>query len=114
MWLAEYDIDVYNAPEVFSVPPLTRLILPVMSGRTCPDITGYAEVRGIENDPNRISTGVFSVQTAANDAYSSHKPSEPNTVPGRLVFSASDSDSTYGRFYGVSVAAAYVLMIIKE
>ena len=32
MWLAEYDIDVYNAPEVFSVPPLTRLILPVMSG----------------------------------------------------------------------------------
>lgn len=34
MWLAEYDIDVYNAPEVFSVPPLTRLILPVMSGRT--------------------------------------------------------------------------------
>lgn len=79
-----------------------------------PDITGYAEVRGIENDPNRISTGVFSVQTAANDAYSSHKPSEPNTVPGRLVFSASDSDSTYGRSYGVSVAAAYVLMIIKE
>ena len=79
-----------------------------------PDITGYAEVRGIENDPNRISTGVFSVQTATNDAYSSHKPSEPNTVPGRLVFSASDSDSTYGRFYGVSVAAAYVLMIIKE
>ena len=82
--------------------------------RLCPDITGYAEVRGIENDPNRISTGVFSVQTAANDAYSSHKPSEPNTVPGRLVFSASDSDSTYGRSYGVSVAAAYVLMIIKE
>lgn len=79
-----------------------------------PDITGYAEVRGIENDPNRISTGVFSVQTAANDAYSSHKPSEPNTVPGRLVFSASDSDGTYGRSYGVSVAAAYVLMIIKE
>ncbi|WP_440264666.1 phage tail protein [Duodenibacillus massiliensis] len=79
-----------------------------------PDITGYAEVRGIENDPNRISTGVFSVQTATNDAYSSHKPSEPNTVPGRLVFSASDSDSTYGRSYGVSVAAAYVLMIIKE
>lgn len=79
-----------------------------------PDITGYAEVRGIENDPNRISTGVFSVQTAANDAYSSHKPSEPNTAPGRLVFSASDSDSTYGRSYGVSVAAAYVLMIIKE
>lgn len=79
-----------------------------------PDITGYAEVRGIENDSNRISTGVFSVQTAANDAYSSHKPSEPNTVPGRLVFSASDSDSTYGRSYGVSVAAAYVLMIIKE
>ena len=32
MWLAEYDVDVYNAPEVFSVPPLTRLILPVMSG----------------------------------------------------------------------------------
>ena len=88
--------------------------VPLMSGRTCPDITGYAEVRGIENDPNRISTGVFSVQTAANDAYSSHKPSEPNTVPGRLVFSASDSDSTYGRSYGVSVAAAYVLMIIKE
>ena len=54
------------------------------------------------------------MQTAANDAYSSHKPSEPNTVPGRLVFSASDSDSTYGRSYGVSVAAAYVLMIIKE
>ena len=80
----------------------------------CPDITGYAEVRGIENDSNRISTGVFSVQTAANDAYSSHKPSEPNTVPGRLVFSASDSDSTYGRSSGVSVAAAYVLMIIKE
>lgn len=79
-----------------------------------PDITGYAEVRGIENDPNRISTGVFSAQTATNDAYSSHKPSEPNTVPGRLVFSASDSDSTYGRSYGVSVAAAYVLMIIKE
>jgi len=79
-----------------------------------PDITGYAEVRGIENDPNRISTGVFSVQTATNDAYSSHKPTEPNTVPGRLVFSASDSDSTYGRSYGVSVAAAYVLMIIKE
>ncbi len=79
-----------------------------------PDITGYAEVRGIENNPNRISTGVFSVQTATNDAYSSHKPSEPNTVPGRLVFSASDSDSTYGRSYGVSVAAAYVLMIIKE
>mgnify|MGYP000090880373 CR=1 FL=1 len=79
-----------------------------------PDITGYAEVRGIENDSNRISTGVFSVQTAANDAYSSHKPSEPNTVPGRLVFSASDSDSTYGRSSGVSVAAAYVLMIIKE
>ena len=79
-----------------------------------PDITGYAEVRGIENDSNRISTGVFSVQTAANDAYSSHRPSEPNTVPGRLVFSASDSDSTYGRSSGVSVAAAYVLMIIKE
>ena len=79
-----------------------------------PDITGYAEVRGIENQSNRISTGVFSVQTAANDAYSSHKPSEPNTVPGRLVFSASDSDSTYGRSSGVSVAAAYVLMIIKE
>ena len=32
MRLAEYDIDVYNAPEVFSVPPLTRLIPPVMSG----------------------------------------------------------------------------------
>lgn len=42
------------------------------------------------------------------------KPSEHETVPGRLVFSASDSDSTYGRSYGVSVAAAYVLMIIKE
>ena len=79
-----------------------------------PDITGYAEVRGIENDSNRISTGVFSVQTAANDAYSSHKRTEPSTVPGRLVFSASDSDSTYGRSSGVSVAAAYVLMIIKE
>ena len=79
-----------------------------------PDITGYTEVRGIENQSNRISTGVFSVQTAANDGYSSHKPTEPNTIPGRLVFSASDSDSTYGRSYGVSVAAAYVLMIIKE
>lgn len=79
-----------------------------------PDITGYTEVRGIENQSNRISTGVFSVQTAANDAYSSHKPTEPNTIPGRLVFSASDSDSTYGRSSGVSVAAAYVLMIIKE
>ena len=79
-----------------------------------PDISGYTDVRGIENQPNRISTGVFSVQTAANDAYSSHKPTESNTVPGRLVFSASDSDSTYGRSYGVSVAAAYVLMIIKE
>lgn len=79
-----------------------------------PDISGYTEVRGIENQSNRISTGVFSVQTAANDAYSSHKPTEPNTIPGRLVFSASDSDSTYGRSYGVSVAAAYVLMIIKE
>ena len=32
MRLAEYDVDAYNAPEVFSVPPLTRLILPVMSG----------------------------------------------------------------------------------
>ena len=82
--------------------------------RLCPDITGYTEVRGIESDSNRISTGVFSVQTAANDAYSSHKPTEPNTIPGRLVFSASDSDSTYGRSSGVSVAAAYVLMIIKE
>ena len=79
-----------------------------------PDITGYAEVRGIENDATRKSTGVFSVQTAANDSYSSHKPTEPKTIPGRLVFSASDSDSTYGRSYGVSVAAAYVLMIIKE
>ena len=79
-----------------------------------PDITGYTEVRGIENQSNRISTGVFSMQTAANDSYSSHKPTEPNTIPGRLVFSASDSDSTYGRSYGVSVAAAYVLMIIKE
>lgn len=54
------------------------------------------------------------MQTAANDAYSSHKPTEPNTIPGRLVFSASDSDSTYGRSSRVSVAAAYVLMIIKE
>ena len=54
------------------------------------------------------------MQKATNDAYSSHKPTEPNTIPGRLVFSASDSDSTYGRSYGVSVAAAYVLMIIKE
>ena len=54
------------------------------------------------------------MQTAANDSYSSHKPTEPKTIPGRLVFSASDSDSTYGRSYGVSVAAAYVLMIIKE
>nr|DAR29161.1 MAG TPA: hypothetical protein [Caudoviricetes sp.] len=80
----------------------------------CPDISGYTDVRGIENQSNRISTGVFSVQTAANDAYSSHKPTEPNTIPGRLVFSASDSDSTYGRSSGVSVAAAYVLMIIKE
>lgn len=82
--------------------------------RLCPDITGYTELRGIENESNRISTGVFSVQTAANDAYSSHKPTEHNTIPGRLVFSASDSDSTYGRSSGVSVAAAYVLMIIKE
>lgn len=106
-------------PDIALQSTLPRCLLSLTSNempnsQLCPDISGYTEVRGIENQSNRISTGVFSVQTAAKDAYSSHKPTEPNTIPGRLVFSASDSDSTYGRSSGVSVAAAYVLMIIKE
>ena len=102
----------YNGRHILGTTNANNVGSTVSAG--LPDITGYTEVRGIENQSNRISTGVFSVQTAANDAYSSHKPTEPNTIPGRLVFSASDSDSTYGRSSGVSVAAACVLMIIKE
>ena len=41
--LAGYDIDVYNAPEVFSVPPLTRLIPPVMSGHLRGEKSGGEE-----------------------------------------------------------------------
>lgn len=107
-----FNLPNFNGRHVLGTTSTSNLGRYVSAG--LPDITGYTEVRGIENQSNRISTGVFSVQTAANDAYSSHKPTEPNTIPGRLVFSASDSDSTYGRSSGVSVAAAYVLMIIKE
>ena len=81
--------------------------------RLCPDISGYTEVRGIEYVPTRKSTGVFSVEKATKDAYSSHLDSVAETVPGRLVFTASDSSSVYGRTSGVSVPAAYTLMIIK-
>lgn len=78
-----------------------------------PDISGYTEVRGIEYVTTRKSTGVFSVEKATKDAYSSHLDSVAETVPGRLVFTASDSSSVYGRTSGVSVPAAYTLMIIK-
>lgn len=78
-----------------------------------PDISGYTEVRGIEYVTTRKSTGVFSVEKATKDAYSSHLDSVAGTVPGRLVFTASDSSSVYGRTSGVSVPAAYTLMIIK-
>lgn len=85
----------------------------MLHNHLCPDISGYTEVRGIEYVTTRKSTGVFSVEKATKDAYSSHLDSVAETVPGRLVFTASDSSSVYGRTSGVSVPAAYTLMIIK-
>ena len=110
MWLAEYDIDVYNAPEVFSVPPLTRLILPVMSGRTCPDISGYA-TSGIIWRSAWGNSGALWTEDTGNSLTKSYDYGPDPIV--RIRMRAGAYDSTYGSSSSVSVAAAYVLMIIK-
>ena len=113
MWLAEYDIDVYNAPEVFSVPPLTRLILPVMSGRTCPDISGSFGITG--NDADRgFSTshtdGCFTTKTTTLGGLDSGASSYRTGIP---YFVASRVSSIFGGSSGVDVSAVYALIIIK-
>ena len=106
MWLAEYDIDVYNAPEVFSVPPLTRLILPVMSGH----------VRALTGS---LISGLNQTGAIAGAFADSSGEGSSNYAGGVYhslwrSFRASRSVATYGRIYsGVTVDAVYVLIIIK-
>lgn len=107
IWLAEYDVDVYNAPEVFSVPPLTRLIPPVMSGHVRPDITGEFPNNDAEYD--KYYAGAFWTGTPFEGGYSDQLPAGGKT--GR--FKASWANSIYGCSSDVLVDALYVLIIIK-
>lgn len=80
------------------------------NSQLCPDITGEAALQGDVGSTTGIATGAFGRGTRY-----------PNTISGlagvpsyALKIKASSYDSTFGSNYsGVSVSAAYSLIIIK-
>ena len=80
---------------------------PLMSGRTCPDITGEFPNNDAEYD--KYYAGAFWTGTPFEGGYSDQLPAGGKT--GR--FKASRANSIYGYNSDVLVDALYVLIIIK-
>nr|DAH15901.1 MAG TPA: hypothetical protein [Caudoviricetes sp.] len=79
--------------------------------RLCPDISGYA-TSGIIWKSAWRTYGALWTEDSGNSDKKSVAPGPDPIVNVRMRAGA--YDSTYGRSSSVSVAAAYVLMIIKE
>ena len=107
MWLAEYDIDVYNAPEVFFCTSAHKANT---ASDVRPDISGYATSGIIWRSAWRNSGALWTEDTGNSLTKSYDYGPDPIV---RIRMRAGAYDSTYGSSSSVSVAAAYVLMIIK-
>ena len=80
---------------------------PLMSGRTCPDISGEFDVGHAEL---QYTSGAFSLIAKEQSNYGVDKYQTRKIVK----FMASSGNSIYGTFNNVNVPSAYVLIIIKQ
>lgn len=79
------------------------------NSQLCPDITGGAFFYGVEAIEDTY--GAFGANMSKTHNYAGHTIGDKSWPELRLY--ASNSNGIYGRSSSVSVAAAYVLMIIK-
>lgn len=77
-------------------------------GAGLPDITGNA-ISGVMWQANQGGSGALTTSPVSGGL--AYNGGTDNVI--RMYFDASSFDSTYGRTYGVSVPAAYTLIIIK-